>query len=154
MYIFRHSRDFHVTRRERRIASAPGWRRSAIHVSFSARRPTNLEPTFRDNLARPFSTPAYENEACTENQHFASFISIRQSGIVRASDTKCSASDVLSCCRIRWRRAWYTQIVAKHLWDLLWALLDSCILLRRALRWNYWTWECQNIFFLPFHSSE
>lgn len=35
----------------------PGWRHCRCFIPWNG-RPTNLEPTFRDNLARPFSTPA------------------------------------------------------------------------------------------------
>lgn len=46
-------------RGERGAASAA--RLAPLPVFRSLERPTNLEPTFRDNLARPFSTPAHGN---------------------------------------------------------------------------------------------
>lgn len=88
------SRDFHGARRRRRRAAAEqrcAARLAPLPMLFrSLERTTNLEPTFRDNLARSFSTPAHGNGVGTGNEHFAPFISIRQTGTVRAVDTKCS----------------------------------------------------------------
>lgn len=59
------SRDFHGARRRRRRAAAEqrcAARLAPLPMLFrSLERTTNLEPTFRDNLARSFSTPAHGN---------------------------------------------------------------------------------------------
>lgn len=82
------SRDFHGAREESVEQRAPpGWRHCQCFV------PWNGQPT----LNQPFETTLLARfphllmgMGCTGNEHFAPFISIRQTGTVRAVDTKCS----------------------------------------------------------------
>lgn len=90
MRIFRCSRDFHGARRvrgagERRQVGAT----AAVSLPGTAGRPTLNQP-FETTLLARFPHLLHGNGLYTGNEHFAPFISIRQTGTVRAVDTKCS----------------------------------------------------------------
>lgn len=134
------SRDFHGAREESVEQRAPpGWRHCQCFV------PWNGQPT----LNQPFETTLLARfphllmgMGCTGNEHFAPFISIRQTGTVRAVDTKCSHTGRGGGERVKGgadRGRGWVSTPAKYTVDTRY--YTRCLCLQNWKSWNSKLWN-------------